>query len=595
MKLVFQNFIYAFRQIGRASKFIFFLITTLTILSSFIPVIQLVITTKLINYLQALGEGGIEVKRIILLVGLQFGILFIREIISRMNTFLELILSQKLDYNLQRDLFSKLSHIEYVHFEDSDFMNHLERIKGDIGTRFLSTITSLLEGVKNLITFVGVLAFLFSMHWSLIFIPFLAVIPSILLETKFGAESFFLMKFQTPLAREQGYIFELFSQRNSNKEMRAYNTFDFLVNKWAHSFKKNNKEIVDLSFKYHLKSIFVNLYIFIILLIGTLILVLLYFKKNIRLGEFVASLDAIQKAQGSISNLSLIVSDITKTHFYIGDIKLLLELDEMTEENKEFPLLNDGIKVRNLSFVYPGTEKKVLKDVTFDIHLGETVMIVGENGAGKSTLVKCLLGLYEAASGTIKYDHKEISLLNNKSIMKNISIIFQDFNKYEFTVAENVALSSKPTMSNINRVVERVGAYDLIDNLPSKFDTRLGRLFENSVDLSGGQWQKIALSRALYKDSQIVILDEPTAALDPSAEYELFKNFKEISQNKITFYISHRMYSCHLADKILVLKNGVLVEQGSHQELMNKGGEYMDLYLKQASMYEKENVGVPAL
>ncbi|MGM7684748.1 ABC transporter ATP-binding protein [Cytobacillus sp. Hm23] len=576
------------KQVLRASKYIFVCIMILTIILSFLPVAQLIITTKLINSLQGLLDVGIDTKKVLMLVGLQFGVLLIREVISRINTLLELILSQKLDFYLQNDLFQKLSAIDFVHFENADFVNHLERVQGDIGSRFLATITSSLEGIKSLFSFVSVLWFLFIMHWSLVFIPLLAVLPSLLIEAKFGKKNFFLMKFQTPLAREQAYIFNLFSKRNSNKEMRAYNTSEFLVKKWATSFKKNNREMVKLSISHHIRSILVSIYSFTILLVGTFILVMLYINKSIRLGDFVASLEAIQKAQASIGSLSMVVSSLASTHFYISDIRALFDLDEMSTERQLFPVMQKGVSVNNLSFAYPGTNKHVLKDISFNVGLGETVMIVGENGAGKSTLVKCLLGLYEGSQGTIKYDHIDINKINNKNIMDNISIIFQDFNQYEFTVNENITLSEKPVVSRVKEVSEQVGSDSFIDRLPNQYKSRLGRLFENSTDLSGGQWQKIALARALYKDSQIVILDEPTAALDPSAEYELFKSFKEISQDKMTFYISHRMYSCHLADKILVLKNGSLVECGSHEELMRKGGEYMELYLKQASMYEKE-------
>jgi ATP-binding cassette, subfamily B, bacterial len=585
-----RNVIYSMKEIIKATKWYFILYTVLTIISSLFPVIQLMITTRLVNDLHSAVENDIEVNQILWLLGLQFLVLLLREIIGKASSLIELIMSQNLEFYLKNKLFIKLIKIEYNLFEDTKFLNQLERVQGEMGSSFLSTVSSLLLAFKNLFSFGTIIVFLFSMHWSLVFIPFLAAIPSILLHTRFGSQNFFLMKFQTPEAREQQYLSTLFTQRHSNKEVRLYNMKDYLVGKWAKTFKKNNDESVNLNFKQSIKSSLMNIYTFACLSSGTLILVSLFIKEKIRLGDFIASIEAIQKAQVSISGFAQSVSALSRNHLYIRDLKEIMELDEMPNNIGEFPEKVEEIKIENLSFSYPGNSKKVLKNISFTARSNETIMIVGENGAGKSTLMKCILGLYNIQSNSIMFNSKDINSISRENLMKNISIIFQDFMKYELTVEENIIMSNNLDPSHSREAAQKVGADHFIDRLPLNYKSRLGRMFENSTDLSGGQWQKIALARALYKDSQISILDEPTSALDPHSEHELFKSFQTISDNKITFYISHRMYTCHLADKILVLKNGSLIETGTHEELMNMGGEYKNMYLKQSSMYEEKTI-----
>ncbi|OXS58167.1 putative ABC transport system ATP-binding protein [Bacillus sp. V-88] len=587
MRLFLQNLHFCLKHIIKATKVYFFLYCSLVTLTSFFPVIQLIITTNLINDLHRVLENDVEVNRIFWLLGFQFSILFIREVLIKVQSLIELVMSQRLDFYLQKKLLNKLIDIDYFYFEDSNFLNHLERIRGDVGSRFLSTIKECLESLRNLITLITILTFLFSIHWSLIFIPVIAAIPAIVIHLKFGAESFHLVKFQSAQAREQNYIFTLFSQRNSNKELRTYNAVNHLIAKWAKTFKQNNDEVVKLQTSHAIKSSLIKIYTFIILSLGTLTLVLLYINQKIRLGDLVASLDAIQKAQVSISGFARSMTSISTSHYYVGDIKSLITLEEMKTMKEKFPENPKEIRVSRFSFTYPGTSKKVLKDISFTAGVNQTIMIVGENGAGKSTLMKCLLGLYKVQDNTIMVNGNCINKINKKSFMENISIIFQDFIKYEFSVNENIQMGVQEKNKKVESIARKAGAHSFIKNLPSKYQTRLGRMFTSSIDLSGGQWQKVALARALYKNSPIIILDEPTSALDPGAEHELFKDFKKISQNKITFYISHRMYSCHLADKILVLKDGELVESGTHDELMNYGGNYRDMYLKQASMYKK--------
>lgn len=213
---------------------------------------------------------------------------------------------------------------------------------------------------------------------------------------------------------------------------------------------------------------------------------------------------------------------------------------------------------------------------------------MGENGSGKSTLIKCLSGLYDVDEECVYYDNLDISNIEKSSLNKNLSVVHQDFVRYELTLKENIILGdihNDYTDKHLDSIIQSVDAKDFVKDLPNKIDTRLGKMFSESQDLSGGQWQKVALARAMIKESQILILDEATSALDPETEINTFLKFKELAQNKTSIFISHRMYSCHLADYIAVMKKGEIVEYGTFDQLINKGEYFYDLYQKQANMY----------
>ncbi|MNI47443.1 putative ABC transporter ATP-binding protein [compost metagenome] len=257
------------------------------------------------------------------------------------------------------------------------------------------------------------------------------------------------------------------------------------------------------------------------------------------------------------------------------------------------------IAVRNLSFSYPSRPEPVLKNISFTIKPGQIVAIVGENGAGKSTLVNCLVGLYREFSGDVLFDEVPIKDIPETDLRWIISAVFQDFVRFELSVKENIGFGDLSRLEDpdmLEAAASRSGFLEVIDQLPEGFETLLGPAFEGGQELSVGQWQKLALARSFVKPSQIIVLDEPTASMDPMAEAELFKRFAELASGKITFLISHRLASCRLADQILVLKDGELIEQGTHDSLMKRQGEYCRMYTTQAKGYgvQSENQVSPA-
>jgi ATP-binding cassette subfamily B protein len=277
---------------------------------------------------------------------------------------------------------------------------------------------------------------------------------------------------------------------------------------------------------------------------------------------------------------------------FLNDLYEFLDLErKIAEPDQPLPVpapMQVGITFDHVNFQYPNSPREVLRDVSLEIEPGEVIALVGENGSGKTTLIKLLCRLYEPTSGQIKLDNINLNRFESPQLRQHISIIFQDYVKYNLTARENIRFGNLDIADESESIVEaarRADAHDVIASLPRGYDTVLGKLFESGEELSIGQWQKVALARAFLRDSQIIVLDEPTSAMDPKAEYEVFLKFRELLNGRSAILISHRLSTVRMADRIYVLDKGSIVESGTHSELMKRAGTYADLFEKQAQHY----------
>ncbi|MGE5703270.1 MAG: ABC transporter ATP-binding protein, partial [Clostridia bacterium] len=311
-------------------------------------------------------------------------------------------------------------------------------------------------------------------------------------------------------------------------------------------------------------------------------------------GDFIALIQTVQNTQQLLAQMAHKLTVFYSNSFYLTDFFTFLddykeEANETPEQKTPFPAdFQEGIAFEHVSFRYPGQTRDILKDVSFTIRKGERVAIVGDNGSGKTTLLKCLMGLYPVQSGAIRFDQVPVADMDPDDLHNHITVIFQDFMRYYFSVKDNIAvgkIEKANDFANIREVAKETGADRFIRKLPHDYETYIGGILREGQDLSGGQWQKIALSRALFRQGEVFILDEPTAALDPIAELEVFKQFEALTQNKTAIFISHRMAAARLADRILVLRNGRVAELGHHDELIQRNGVYAKMYHMQAKWY----------
>ncbi|WP_128896265.1 ABC transporter ATP-binding protein [Longirhabdus pacifica] len=590
-------FISLFKVIWQRSKLWFTFSILVRIIEGLLPLATLYITKELIDEVAAYVQGaqGSDINTIIVLILLEFAIVFFKSMLSMLTGLLDTYTEIRLDYYFSKKVSLKSIRVPLTYFELPDFYHHLERIRGDYGNRVMGPVRSVLEIGRSIITLGSYLFFLFTIHWSIAILSLVAAVPIYRIQAKYGSAKFHLMRFQTPAAREASYTSALLNDRDASKEVRIFSLGNYLINRWKKIYWLNNNQMFKLIKREKVANLGLETFTAIIYSGCALIVVWLLKTSKIGIGQFVTMGQAIQGAQTSMNIISFSLASIYEQFLYIDDLFKFLEYEQKEYNPKQienptsFPSsLYKGIEVKNISFTYPGSSKKVLDDVSFHIKPGEKIAIVGENGSGKTTLVKCLMGLYPISKGTITFDDVEIETIDKQDLYRNTTVIFQDFTTYAYTVKENIVfgdIEQEEDDAKLKRVAEQTGVDTFVQQLPDKYETRLGKFLFEGEDLSGGQWQRIAMARALYREAKIVVLDEPTAALDPQTELEVFNQFKNLSADKTTLFISHRMAAAKMADRIFVMKEGKLLEVGTHEELINKRQEYYRMFNMQAKWY----------
>lgn len=579
----------------RTAPIICFLLLILKIAAAVLPTLQIDLTKELTNGVAALlGQSGsmrdtASILAVILIISL------CTVIIDLFNQYITLILQQKTSYRMESMLAEKTVRLSVIRFDDPAFYDHLQRARSTISLSGQRVIDLLFSVGQSLVTLISLTVLLGQFNLLLTAAIMLYIIPSLWVNMKIGKWKFWLLRYQTPFTRRMHYLFDLLTHRSSAKELRIYQLGRTFLKEWSSIYWNNaaeQRKVERRSFKARssvegIQSLLGMLF--------TIYAIIICVQGSLTIGHFVAIYQILSSTQGQLKKLSFELSSLYEDALKMDEFYLFMDADEEDgSAGKTTALLpfqgpiTKGITVSNLSFRYPNREQYTLKNISLHIKPNQTVAIVGENGAGKSTLVNCLIGLYSASSGSIAYDGVDIKQLDKTSLYRNIAAIFQDFLRLQTTPRENIGYGDIGRLSDqaaLETAAARSGATEVIASLPQGFDTRLGPEFEGGTELSVGQWQKLALGRAFFKESQIIVLDEPTASMDPMAEQALYEKFAELSEGKITLLISHRLGSCKMADHILVLKNGELIEQGTHEELLELGGEYCRMYRAQSGWY----------
>lgn len=569
------------------------------ILLGIIPVLILITTKELVNSLaNNIGHSNYNFVVPITLLILQLLISLASTLITNINDYIDKKFQLRLNYYLESEILKRASSIPLEYFDDNNFYDHLSRLDGS-GNAFLAPFKSVIQIFRTIITLISMLGFLFSIHWSLVVFSLVVCVPMFIINSKFGDKRFWLLYNNTPEAREADYISQLIKVREASKEIRSFNLRDFLLHKWSTKFLKNNKANLLLAKKEHQSKIALDGASALFYGGAAFIIIWLIKKTKIQIGEFVVVGEAVHTTQSSINSIAVDLAQIYEKSLYINDYYKFVNYkteDELSDRQEETQLLPNklkkGIKLQNVSFKYLNSKKEILKNISLDIKPGEKIAIVGRNGSGKTTLVKCLSGLYEPTSGSILYDDIDAKSINPNEIRKKFSIIFQDFMRYYFKASENIAISSTDEINNKEKILatsKLADSHEFITKLDNGYNTLLGNFLGSGVDLSGGQWQKIAISRALFKEAEVLILDEPSSALDPITELNIYNKFNELSKDKTTIFISHRMASAKLADRILVLKDGMIIEEGTHEDLIKLDTLYAEMYNSQAKWYQEQH------
>ncbi|MGH1469557.1 MAG: ABC transporter ATP-binding protein [Cellvibrionaceae bacterium] len=489
-------------------------------------------------------------------------------------------------------ILEKALELQMSHFEDSEFYDKLTRARREASSRPLSLVNrtfGLLQNSISLFSF-GVLLIQFSPWIILILIA--GALPVFIAETKFSGDAFKLFRWRSPETRMQMYLETVLAREDSAKEVKLFQLGPLLLQRYKDIFYTLYQADRELTIKR-------DLWGFILGLIGTAAFYFAYawivistIASKITLGQMTMYLAVFKQGQSAVSANLTAISGMYEDNLYLSNLYEYLEqpVEPQKGNATEGVIKNDGIRFENVSFTYSGNTQPSLKNINLHLKPGMSLALVGENGSGKTTLIKLLTRLYTPTEGKVFLDGLDIQEWNAEALRKRIGVIFQDFVRYQMLVGENIGAGDVAHFADSERwknAAERGMAIDFIEDLDEGYNTQLGRWFKGGQELSGGQWQKIALSRAFMReDADILVLDEPTAAMDAQAEADIFEHFRQHAENKIVILISHRFSTVRMADEILVMEHGKIIEHGNHEKLLSLNGRYAHLFQLQAKGYQ---------
>ncbi|MCJ7839767.1 ABC transporter ATP-binding protein/permease [Lederbergia sp. NSJ-179] len=576
--------------ISTAPKEVIF-IMFMTILMGMIPLLSIYALQHLVNAITELGgrtssgvppEISFWVALFILALILQFaGNIFGSMVRDHMQ--------ERIKVDIQGFIIEKTHHLSLAQFENPEFYDQLQRANKGLESRLFSTMAFIFRSISDFITLVSLLLYLGFIHWG---IPLILLIGSTifsLVQVRLFTEQYILERKQTTDMRKLHYFERLLTAREAAREIRLFGLGDHIRRKWKTLNEKLITDRIQLArreSRLELISSNGNTITFTIVLTGVVYIATVGL---LSVGQYAAFIQAVIQFQEKLTNFFWSMALVHNDLRYMKDFFDYLELPEEQNQGVSFTAgqLTKGIECKEMSFAYPGVQEPIFQNIDLHIKPGERIALVGNNGSGKTTLIKLLLGLYKPTNGKISVEGMDLEETDIASWRKKCTAIFQDFHKYHMTVKDNIAIGQVGKMDNdkeITRAAIASGADEMIKELPKGYETFLGKEFDGQ-ELSQGQWQKVAIARAYIRDAELLILDEPTASLDPQAEVEVYKQFKEIAQDKTTIFISHRLGICKLVDRIIVLHNGGIAEQGTHEQLMQANGHYAHMYRLQAQWY----------
>jgi ATP-binding cassette subfamily B protein len=564
----------------------------LRLIASLLPVATLWVAKLIIDIVVGAVAGKpVDASRIWVLLAIEFSLAFASDLLSRGVNLCDSLLGDKFTNFVSIRMMEHASELDLVSFEDPEFYDKMERARRQTTNR-LGMVAGLAGMVQQLITLVSLsIGIVWFSPWFLVMLV-AAVVPAFLGETQFARLAYSLLYRWTPERRELDYLRLLGASNMSAKEVKIFGLGKYLTERSKALFDRFYAENRALALKRAATGSVLNLlptagyysaYAFI--LYRTL-------HGSLSVGDLTFLTGAFARSRGLIEQMFSNFSGIAEQALYLEDLfDFFKTKPNIASKPGALPAprpIRDGFEFRNVSFAYPGSSRLVLDGVNLQFSSSERIALIGENGAGKTTLVKLLARLYDPTGGQILLDGIDLRDYDVDSLRAEIGVIFQDYMRYDMRVSENIGFGRVEELGNLARINDaaRKGyANAVIDSLPGRFDQMLGRRFENGVDLSAGQWQKIALARAYMRDAQVLILDEPTASLDARAEYEVFLQFAELTRGKMAVLISHRFSTVRMADRIFVLDGGRIVEQGTHAQLVALGGRYAELFELQAAGY----------
>lgn len=552
------------------------------------PAVTSLISARLFDTAYLLAQGENTLAAVILYGSLFVGtyaVVYILQFVSSITINAGIYERCTSYYNMK--ISEKAAMLPLLSFEDADILNLQNRAQDCIRREVLSQIyMSSTVFITNGISVISTISVLASYNIWFIPISVISVLPYFIARIIRGKEFYSLKRAQAKHARRLDYLWGLFHNKQAVKEMRVMGFGEYLVQKWTETRDDVNEELWKQNIKDGKSMLFCDTLKIVGYGLSILLALFLAIKGYISIGVFGACIAAFKAMQEATKTFLIDLGNLPEKISFANDYFEFLDLPEEQNGNIKIDGIQNGVFLSNVSFTYPNSEKYALKDISLSIHKGEKIVVLGVNGSGKTTLSKILLNAYPPSQGEVRYDKVLSSDIDKSSLYTYLSVIPQNFVSYNLTLRENIAISNLEHLNDdslIEHSLKLSGLPTLLDEVGS-LDQQLGREF-GGKELSGGQWQKLAIARGLFKSSDFIILDEPTSALDPLLETEILQQFIEIARNKTAIIISHRVGLCKIADRIIVMKDGKICETGTHDELIEKDGEYRRLYTAQEQWY----------
>ena len=525
------------------------------------------------------------------LVAAEFTLAVLASIFSRVIDYLNSLLADKYVRHVSIQVMKQAASLDLIAYEDPVYYDRLERARVQATDR-LAMIQSIGQLVQQVITAVGMsIAIMFYSPW-LILLLIGGVVPAFLGESHFAFLGYAKNFKQTPIKRQLDYLRVVGGSKEAAKELKLFGLKDFFTNRFTTLSDQIYTEDVSLARRKLTATALLSILATLGYYSAYVFIVIRAIQGSLSIGTLTFLAAQILGASTNIQQIFSTVAGIADQALFLTDLLAFFEMKpSIRSKPNALPApkpIRDGFQFINVSFSYPGSARRILNGLNFHLHPGERVALIGENGQGKTTIVKLITRLYDPTEGQILLDGVDLREYSLEDLYGQIGVIFQDFVRYEMTARENIAIGKIDELANLSLIqdsAQKSLAAEVIAKLPGSLDQMLGRRFEGGVDLSGGEWQKVALARAYLRDAQLLILDEPTAALDARSEMQVFQRFAELTLGKMALFISHRFSTVRMADRIVVLENGNIVEEGNHDYLAHLGGRYAEMFEMQAASY----------
>jgi ATP-binding cassette subfamily B protein len=565
----------------------------LMILQSAIPLLALYLMKEIVDVVAAGVSGqGVDPGRLTMLVALAGGVAILGAALRSLSTLVTEIQSLRLSDHVQEILHVKSVELDLEFYESAEYHDALHRAQVEAPVRPARIVSSFVQMGQAGLSLIAVMGLLLTFHWLLLVALLGAAIPGLFVKTRFSNRMYAWTRKRTTLERLSRYMNFLLTSIESAKEIRIFGLGEVFRSR----HRGLRRQVIDERLRLVTRRTMFELLAQAVA-VGAVFGSMLVIARRaiggaISVGDVVMYFGAFQRAQDYFRDVLTALASLYENNLFLADFQRFLELRPVVVDPSRpttFPHpVRTGIEFDGVGFRYPGTSRDVLSDVNFRIRPGEHVAIVGENGSGKTTLVKLLCRLYDPTVGTVRIDGIDVRDLRIADLRDHLAVVFQDYAKFHLSARDNIWVGNialPPDSPAIAEAARRTGADEVIRALPDGYDTMLGRQFENGVELSVGQWQKLALARAFLRQTPFIVLDEPTAALDPRAEAAVFDQFHALAKDRTAIFISHRLSTVRHADRIFVMVNGHIAESGDHEALVERAGVYASLFETQARHY----------